>query len=118
MLQAMGEAERPLSHAEVADRLGGEEAPWDRATVYRNLVALVEVGLLRVASQAHGVIRYELIEGESDTGHPHFVCEECGIVSCLPATDIELPRIAKWNKALQRAKVQWVGQCPSCAAGG
>ena len=112
----MSQAERPLSHAEVVERVGGDDAPWDRATVYRNLVALVEVGLLRVASHSHGVTRYELIAGETDQGHPHFVCEDCGIVSCLPPADFELPRIAKWNKALRGAKLQLVGRCPECAA--
>jgi len=109
VLQAMSQAERPLSHAEVAELLGGEAAPWDRATVYRNLVALVDVGVLRVASHTGGLLRYEWADAEEEHGHPHFVCEDCGIVSCLPSTDVVLPKVAKWQEALRDAMVQLVG---------
>ena len=43
VLRVLAEAERPLSHSEVVLRLG-DDAVWDRATVYRNLVALVGGG--------------------------------------------------------------------------
>lgn len=116
VLQVVAEAERPLSHAEVVDRLG-PDAPWDRATVYRNLVALVGVKLLRVASHAGGITRYEVATGEEHLAHPHFLCDDCGIVSCLPETEIVTPKKAKWAKSLKAAEVQFVGRCPSCSGG-
>src|SRR5688572_26419508 len=51
VLRIIAEAERPLSHSEVVTRLG-DDAVWDRATVYRNLIALVGVRLLRISSHA------------------------------------------------------------------
>lgn len=116
VLQVVAEAERPLSHAEVVDRLGAD-APWDRATVYRNLVALVGVKLLRVASHAGGITRYELATGHEHVAHPHFLCDDCGTVSCLPETEIITPKKAKWAKSLKAAEVQFVGRCPSCLGG-
>lgn len=116
VLQVVAEAERPLSHAEVVDRLG-PDAPWDRATVYRNLVALVGVKLLRVASHAGGITRYEVATGEEHLAHPHFLCDDCGVVSCLPETEIVTPKKAKWAKSLKAAEVQFVGRCPSCSGG-
>lgn len=116
VLRAVAEAERPLSHAEVVERLG-DAGVWDRVTVYRNLVALVEVKLLRVASHAGGICRYEVATGEEHLAHPHFLCDDCGIVSCLPETEVVMPKKARWSKSLKAAEVQFVGRCPSCVAG-
>jgi len=117
VLRLLAEAERPLSHAEVVTELG-EDIGWDRATVYRNLVALVGVSLVRVASHAGGITRYELArESDKDHGHPHFVCDDCGVISCLPGTEIVPPKKSQWSKAIKAAEVQFVGRCPSCASG-
>jgi Fur family ferric uptake transcriptional regulator len=113
VLRTLADAERPLSHAEVVTRLG-EDALWDRATVYRNLVALVGVELVRVASHAGGICRYEIAREDKDCAHPHFLCDDCGIVSCLPETEVVTPKKAKWSKSLKAAEVQFVGTCPSC----
>jgi Fur family transcriptional regulator, ferric uptake regulator len=116
VLRILAEAERPLSHAEVVALLG-EDVSWDRATVYRNLVALVEIGLARVASHAAGIVRYELARGEAHDAHPHFLCDDCGVVSCLPETAVVTPKKAKWSKSLKGAEVQFVGRCPGCLGG-
>jgi Fur family transcriptional regulator, ferric uptake regulator len=121
VLQVLAEAERPLSHSEVVVRLG-DDAVWDRATVYRNLIALVGVELVRVASHAGGVCRYELARGDKACAHPHFLCDDCGIVSCLPETEVVTPDVvtpekAHWARSLRTAEVQFVGRCPSCAQG-
>jgi Fur family ferric uptake transcriptional regulator len=116
VLGILGEAERPLSHAEVVARLGDEIA-WDRATVYRNLIALVGVSLVRVASHAGGICRYEIATDTKNCAHPHFLCDDCGIVSCLPETEVVTPKKTKWSKSLKAAEVQFVGRCPSCANG-
>jgi Fur family ferric uptake transcriptional regulator len=114
VLRVLAEAERPLSHAEVVDVLG-DDATCDRATVYRNLVALVGIQLARVASHAGGVVRYEIAKDESHRAHPHFLCDGCGVVSCLPETEVLTPKKAKWSKSLAGAEVQFVGRCPTCA---
>jgi Fur family ferric uptake transcriptional regulator len=116
VLRVIAEAERPLSHSEVVTRLG-DDAVWDRATVYRNLVALVGVRLVRVASHAGGICRYEIAREEKDCAHPHFLCDGCGVVSCLPETEVVTPKKAKWTKSLRAAEVQFVGRCPTCAEG-
>ena len=113
VLRVLADAERPLSHAEVVGLLG-EDISWDRATVYRNLVALVEIGLARVASHAAGIVRYELARGDAHDAHPHFLCDDCGVVSCLPETAVVTPKKAKWSKSLKGAEVQFVGRCPGC----
>jgi Fur family ferric uptake transcriptional regulator len=119
VLRVLDAAERPLSHAEVVSQLGGDAAEdaalWDRATVYRNLVALVGVGLVRISSHAGGICRYEIVKDPKDCTHPHFVCDDCGIVSCLPEAEVVTKQNTAWSKSLSGAEVQFVGRCPSCS---
>lgn len=103
----------PLSHSEVLDGLGTTR--WDQATIYRNLVRLTEVGITRVVSRADGMARYALIDADDAHQHPHFLCEDCGRVSCLPG---ELrpttPLAPKWAESVRTASVQLRGACPDC----
>lgn len=129
VLRVLEQAERPLSHAEVVARVGGgllapAVAPgtprtpigWDRATVYRNLVALVGVELVRISSHAGGICRYEIVREAKDCSHPHFVCDDCGVVSCLPEAEVVTKKKnTRWSKSLRAAEVQFVGRCPSCS---
>jgi len=108
-------AERsPMTHSAVAERLAHVADP---ATIYRNLVKLTESGLARIASRAEGMARYELVRPEAPPhqAHPHFLCSDCGTVSCLPE-DLR-PRIqarGRWRAAIKDAQLQLEGTCPDC----
>lgn len=120
VLRVLELADRPLSHAEVVARLPSQqpsagEAQWDRATVYRNLIALAGVGLARITSHAGGIGRYELVRQRQECTHPHFVCDDCGVVSCLPEAEVVTKRNTRWSESLRTAEVQFVGRCPSCS---
>lgn len=113
VLMLLRNADRPLSHAEVVQRLGTDD--WDRATIFRNLAKLVEMDLARVASHLGGVTRYEALTDDSQEHlHAHFSCKQCGFVSCLPGTALPLPPDPEWQAAIEGAEVQVVGTCPSC----
>lgn len=116
VMRVLAEAERPLSHGESFERLG-RDALWDKATVYRNLMALTEAGLVRIATRAGGLTRFELASRDDSRAHPHFVCSDCGHVSCLPSAEVPVPKRVGWGKALSNAAVQFVGQCPNCCDG-
>lgn len=117
VLKVLAESKRPLSHAEVVDELE-EQVLSDKATVYRNLIALTEANLLRQATQAGRVTRFEPSERDDSRAHPHFVCSACGGVSCLPKAEVALPKRGTWAKSMKRAAVQFVGQCPACTKAG
>lgn len=79
LLRASGS---PMTHAEVSDQVSGTGI--DKATAFRNLNDLTEAGLLRRTELGDHVWRFEAVRGESeDGGHPHFLCVDCGTVSCL-----------------------------------
>ena len=114
VIQVLADAETPLSHTEVLERLG--ETDWDPATIYRNLVKLREAGIAPVVTRAEGINRYALAGEQDDCHrHPHFVCEDCGLVACLPTQITEsISMDGPWAKSIQKAMVQLSGECPEC----
>ncbi len=109
VLLALSGARRALSHGELAERLDAEAM--DRATVYRNLVALAEAGLLLRTLMPDGVWRYEVAEGSAPQHerHPHLVCVDCGEVRCLPRGAVELRGVED-----EMVEIQLRGRCSSC----
>ena len=98
VLRVLSDATRPLSHTEVLEELG--ETDWDPATIYRNLVKLKEAGVAPVVSRAEGIDRYALGAG-TDHRHPHFVCDDCGVVQCLPDS-LRDSLGGAWRRGLRR----------------
>ena len=121
VMAVLDQAERPLSHTEVVQRIDSQLG--HQATIYRTLVSLVEAKLTRVASRAAGIDRYELSSGNESSMarhvHPHFVCNQCGVVSCLPEALISIntdQSWAKWLPLIETAEFQLVGNCLECRA--
>jgi Fur family transcriptional regulator, ferric uptake regulator len=111
VLELLRTAQVPMSHGDVADRLAGSS--WDRATIYRNLTDLAEVGLVRRTDMGDHIWRFEAVSGDHE--HPHFVCTECGNVECLPEIELAIRR-AKAPRAVKQRKVEVHvrGRCDSC----
>ena len=117
VLQLLSGSERPLSYTEVVEQM--RDRTWDPATMYRNLVKLREAELAVVVSRADGIDRYAFVEAsdgaESHADHAHFICDTCGVVSCLPATVVAPENVSQsWAASLSQANVQLRGACPSC----
>jgi len=112
-------ARRPVSHADVCREL--DDRGYDRATVYRNLVDLTEAGLARRADLGDRVWRFEGATdggGGPGGGHPHFVCSECGTVTCLPEDAVRVAGAAPLPKSVQdgpgQLDIQIRGTCDDC----
>lgn len=115
VLRLLCSTDKPLSHSEVVKAIDSED--WDQATLYRNLVKLVDVELARVASKVGGVARYEAREaGEGPHLHPHFSCRTCGSVACLPDTKLSGSIDRRWTQSLRTSELQLIGECPDCLA--
>src|SRR5688572_24016478 len=118
VLRSLLNVATPQSHAEVVERLAPEG--WDRATIYRNLTDLTEAGLVRRTDLGDHVWRFDLRvqqKGHAESDHPHFMCDECGGVLCLPDESVELKPARGAPRALQRNRVQIQirGRCDRCA---
>jgi Fur family ferric uptake transcriptional regulator len=116
VLQRVLASHAPCSHAELAEALAPDG--WDRATVFRNLTDLAEAGLLHRVDVGDHVWRFEACDEphpHSGGEHPHFVCDDCGDVQCLPNAEVRVttssgPRALK-TKAVE---IQIKGRCDRC----
>jgi len=117
VLRYLAGAGSPVSHGELTDAIASDG--FDRATLYRNLVDLTEAGLVARRDLGDHVWRYELRRDEAGhtLEHPHFVCVDCGDVSCLPGVtvQIQVARTAPRAVSSEGLEVQLKGRCDRCA---
>lgn len=115
VLQLVSAAGKPMSHADVSEVLVPQG--YDKSTLYRCLVELADAGLLARLDAGDHAWRFERKGTEHASGdHPHFVCVDCGQVTCL--TDVEV-KIAppKGNKTSGLGDITEVflkGHCKEC----
>ncbi len=112
VLAELFQAAGPMSHAEVATRL--DDRGLDRVTVWRNLVALTDAGLLARTDIGDHTWRFERADGSAghdSAAHAHFVCVACKKVSCLPDDAVSLSGTARGSVVLE---VQVKGRCDAC----
>ena len=115
VLVALHEAGGPLTHEQVIGSL--RDGVYDKASIWRILSDLADAGILRRMDLGDRVWRYELMDSCRAVvdDHPHFLCEECGSVQCLPPLELrakggDLPvqlRGAEFH-------VRVMGRCEGC----
>src|SRR6059058_212556 len=90
VLQHVAAAGKPVSHADVADSLVPQG--YDKSTLYRCLVELAEAGLLARLDAGDHAWRFERRGGNGGHvgDHPHFVCVDCGEITCLPDVEVKI----------------------------
>lgn len=117
VLQQLQRATSPISHAELAEQL--VPTGLDRATVYRNLMDLAEANLVARAELGDHVWRFEIRrEGhDHDAEHPHFVCIDCGEVTCLHDVNVAITPSpgTKHSKIGDLTEVLLKGHCGKCS---
>jgi Fur family ferric uptake transcriptional regulator len=88
----------------------------DRSTIYRNLTALEDAGIVFHAHLAHGPSVYHL--AVDDELHAHVVCEGCGAVAELPGSalrHVAADLLASQGFTLGRQHFALTGRCRQCA---
>lgn len=90
----------------------------NKTTVYRILERLEESGFLHSFLDKDGLKRYAkessiINTSQKNIDHPHFVCDDCGISSCLPL-EVNIPSIP--NFKINNSKHLYTGQCNDCQA--
>ena len=88
----------------------------NKTTVYRILHRLENSGVLHSFVDKDGLKRYA--KGDQRTSssddqmtHPHFLCEDCGISTCLPLK-ISTPSLP--NYIIKSSEQLYLGQCKDC----
>jgi Fur family ferric uptake transcriptional regulator len=108
-----------LTPLDIEGRLrGAGRRTVSRASIYRILELLYELGLVQRLEFGHGVAHYEVID-PSGEHHHHIVCEACGKLTPFDDRDVErsLARLAdRLNVAVHDHDVVLRGACARCAA--
>lgn len=117
VLQNLIRSRTPVSHAELVAELAPKG--WDRATIYRNLIDLTHAGLVRRTDMGDHLWRFELRDDGHDhaaNNHPHFICESCGDILCLPDESVAIKASRGVPRALRRKglEIQLKGRCDRC----
>ncbi len=115
VLELVRNASTPLSHGEIAELL--RDGPWNRTTLYRNLIDLEKAGLVRRTQLGEPVWRFESTAKEHGVrSHPHFLCSACGKMVCLPEMTLRLEGARGCRKAIGQGniEVQVRGLCDAC----
>ena len=107
-------ASSPLTHAEVSEEL--QDLGVDKATVFRNLNDMASAGLLRRTELGDRVWRFELIADEDGHGsaHPHFVCVDCGTVSCMDEIKLTAGSMRLSQEYGEVTEILLRGHCNDC----
>jgi Fur family ferric uptake transcriptional regulator len=117
VMQQLIDATHPLTHAQVSDVL--RPRGFDRATIYRNLIELTDKGLVARVELGDHVWRFELRRrgGSHEKDHPHFVCVDCGDVTCLSSVTINIkpPPGSKNSRIGKITEVLLKGRCGQCS---
>lgn len=109
---AIAEAARPLLPQEVLERAQRTAPGLGIATVYRNLKALVDEGLLRTVTLPGEVPRYEAAEHRH---HHHFQCTRCQRVFDVHACPGDLSHLAPPGFSVEDHELTLYGCCRDCA---
>lgn len=113
-LVLLRESSSPLTHAFVAQHLA--KSGIDKATAFRNLNDMSEAGLLRRTELGDHVWRFEAIDrnAHGDGGHPHFLCVDCGTVSCLDDVKLTAGSQRESEKFGEVTEILLRGHCNDC----
>ena len=101
--------------ADIFDAVEGSPARPDRATVYRTLDLLTELGLLTPLQLDAGAIVYH--RTDQTHSHAHLLCEGCGAVVELdrPTLDgIDRTITRRTGFSIDRPRVAIAGRCAAC----
>ncbi len=118
IMAALHEKTGTVTALDLLERVRADGQTVHKTTIYRNLDALEEVGLVRKVADHEKVKRYELTCEHSPPVHPHFTCRSCGKVVCLDPVDLS----SVWSLLTQRdglaperAEITLVGLCAECS---
>ncbi len=115
VLRHLSTADSPLSHTEVAEQLVPQG--YDKSTIYRSLVEMAESGLLARLDLGDHAYRFELraTTRHDLTDHPHFLCIDCGQISCLDDVTVQV-NVDEGVVPMEHeiTEVLLKGRCPAC----
>lgn len=118
ILQALFDADHPLSLVEIQQRAGAlGDGPPDYATVFRMMMALEELRLVHKVNLQRSCSYFEL--NDPDRHYDHLVCRDCGKVLVLdipcPVEEAERFIENQFGYSHLSHSLEFFGRCPECS---
>jgi Fur family ferric uptake transcriptional regulator len=118
VIELLSRQECALAALEIEDQLRDAGRQVGRASIYRVLEELEELGLVTRLDLGTGTARFEAVDPRGDRHHHHLLCDDCG--DLVPFSDAELERvIGRVSRRLPYAvsghDVTLHGCCASCS---
>ena len=116
VLSALETSKYPLSATDLHAQIKSQKVAIDLVTVYRNLTALKELGLVtQLELHQEGQFRYEIKKGREH--HHHIRCKSCGCI-----VDLLLCPLKKLTAMIEEEtrfvvgdhSLEFSGWCPKC----
>lgn len=104
---------KPVDADSIFRRLKGKSI--DQATIYRNLITLEKIGLIKKVDLHKDSLYYEL----SESHHHHIVCNKCGLVESFDNCSVDhisediLKKSSKF-KRIDQHSFEFFGLCKLC----
>jgi Fur family transcriptional regulator, ferric uptake regulator len=119
VVELLSQQDCALTALEIEDRLRGSGRQVGRASIYRVLEELEELGLVTRLDLGTGTARFEVADPGGDRHHHHLLCDDCG--DLVPFSDAELERvIGRVSRRLPYPvsghDVTLHGSCASCSS--
>lgn len=116
LLQILIGAERPLTILELTQRTRSMSAAPDFTTVFRFMVRLEKLGVVRRLSLSRAAAHYQL---NDDVNHrEHIVCRGCGKITVLreacPVREIEHKIARRYKFTEVTHSLEFFGRCREC----
>jgi Fur family ferric uptake transcriptional regulator len=116
VLEALMAADGPMSAEQISEGIGGRVPSSDIASVYRNLQAFHDIGIVRHVHLGHGPGLHALaVSGERE----YLTCERCADFLAVAPAELDAARELIERRFGYRASFTHfpiVGLCPGCAA--
>jgi Fur family transcriptional regulator, ferric uptake regulator len=116
VLAALSARRTHLTADQVVSAVAEQDPTVHRASVYRTLETLTELGVVQHVHVGHGTTTYHLA---GDEPHLHAQCEECGAVIDLPGSvldDVAVEVRRRYGFVLDPSHVALSGTCGACLA--
>ena len=114
VMMAMHEKRAPMTHQELMESL--PKGGFDKASIWRVLANLSEIGLMIRMDLGDRIWRYELIDACRTIAdkHAHFLCDDCGIVCCLPPVSLQMKEPLPVELEGVELHIRVTGRCRTC----
>ena len=116
MLSQFLESDAALTHKDIEAQLVSD---FDRVTIYRNLKAFEEKGIIHLVRSDENVSLYALCHEDCSDhnhldSHVHFKCQSCAKTFCLDHVEIPEIQLPKGYSVSELSYLA-IGKCDTCA---